>query len=78
MIEKIINIIFTLILIALGAYSLFFQIAKFISVTLNRSILHPEEDRFLSNNLPHLFTIIVCVYFVTIQIKKVLKNLPVK
>jgi hypothetical protein len=75
MIKKTSNTILAIVLIILGLHSLFFQVIKFIFTTFNRNS-NDHVDYFLSDDLPHFLTIVICVWFIITKIRKISKTNP--
>ena len=66
--KKIVKIIIHLILIILGLNAVVFQFFNFIFGTANKSI-YSEPKNCFEDVIPHLFTIIICIWFIVYQIK---------
>jgi hypothetical protein len=69
--KKIIKIVFHLILIILGLNAIVFQSVNFIFGTANKSISSTPNNYF-EDVIPHLFTIVICIWFIVCQIKSLI------
>ncbi len=65
--------IWKLILIALGFFSLGFQVFYFIFSSLNRTS-NDVRSRLLTDTVPHFFTLIICGWFIIYQIRTLRPN----
>ncbi len=69
------HIIIKLLLIVLGIISLLFQTAHFVFGTLNRRYNENESSNYIfSDVVPHLFTLIICIWFVGYQLRTITEN----
>jgi len=71
MVNKTIKSFLRILLILLALNSLGFQLFNFVLGTMVRSSLDKKSDSiyYVSEFIPHLFTIIICVWFIVHQIK---------
>lgn len=69
--KKVIRIIFHLILIILGLNAIVFQFVNFIFGTANKSI-SATPNNYFEDVIPHLFTIVICLWFIVYQIKSLI------
>jgi hypothetical protein len=69
-------IAFRILLIVLGIGAFFFQLPNLIFGTMvkSASYSHTECYFYLMELVPHLFTIIIIVWFVAYQIRKIRKS----
>ena len=66
--NKAIKVIFKLLLIILGFFSLGFQLVYFVFSSLNRRS-NDVRSRFFTDTIPHFFTLIICGWFIVYQIR---------
>jgi len=68
--------ILRIILILLGLSSLGFQLVNLIFGTMVKSSSNKQSEfsYYMSEVIPHLFTIIICIWFIMYQIKLIRKN----
>jgi len=59
----LLSAILKVLLILLGISALFFQVFQFFFSTLNKSA-NSEGSSFLSDTIPHLTTIFICLWFI--------------
>ncbi len=75
MTTKTIKVSYRIIAILLGICSTGFQIENFVFGTMVKSSLNKQSEWSYYTNefIPHLFTIVICVWFIIYQIKSIMK-----
>ncbi|KAA6302579.1 MAG: hypothetical protein EZS26_001086 [Candidatus Ordinivivax streblomastigis] len=67
---KVFKIVMRILLVLMGLYSSIFQLISFVFSIGNRSIHDGHYP--IGNTIPHAFSIIICIWFVVRQIKKMI------
>jgi hypothetical protein len=68
--------ILRILLVVLGIMAFFFQLPNLIFGTMVKSSSYAEPRWFfyLSELIPHLFTLVVIIWFIVYQIKQMVRN----
>ncbi len=76
MVNKKYETLFRVIIILLGLCALVFQLVNFVFGTLVKSSLsrHHYLDYYMGEFIPHMFTIIICIWFIIYQINLIRKR----
>ena len=74
--NKTIIVVSKIMLIVLGIYALFFQLINFFLGTLVKSSLNRQSEWsfYINDFIPHLLTLIICLWFIIYQTKLLLRK----
>ena len=70
--NNILKIIFRVVAVLLSLGALFFQLINFVFGTMVKNVSDMQDDYWYYGTelIPHLFTIIIIIWFVVFQIRK--------
>jgi len=76
MVNKTVKSFLRILLILLGLSSLWFQLVNLFFGTMVKSSLNKQSELtyYMSEFIPHIFTIIICIWFIVHQIKLIRKT----
>jgi uncharacterized membrane protein len=74
--NNILKIIFRVVAVLLSLGALFFQLINFVFGTMVKNVSDMQDDYWYYGTelIPHLFTIIIIIWFVVFQIRKIINN----
>ena len=74
MYNNILKIIFRVVAVLLSLGALFFQLINFVFGTMVKNVSDMQDDYWYYGTelIPHLFTIIIIIWFVVFQIRKII------
>lgn len=76
MVTKIIKVLYRVIVILLSLSSIGFQLTNLVFGTMVKSSLNKQSELsyYTTELIPHLFTIVICFWFIIYQIKRLISD----